>query len=160
MHDVKHRYSFGSRRNGHITVSRGKHKGESSAIAFLFHKILRLVICDWVPCVCWPGSVAGIAASYRLKGPGIETRSGRDFPYLSRRALGPTQPPVNWIPGLSRGTAVAQWLRRCATNRKVTGSNLDGVIRIFHWHYGPGVDSASNRNEYQEYFLGVKAADA
>ena len=23
--------------------------------------------------------------------------------------------------------------------------------------YGPGVDSASNRNEYQEYFLGVKA---
>ena len=23
-------------------------------------------------------------------------------------------------------------------------------------HYGPGVDSASNRNEYQEYFLGVK----
>jgi len=24
--------------------------------------------------------------------------------------------------------------------------------------YGPGVDSASNRNEYQVYFLGVKAA--
>jgi len=23
--------------------------------------------------------------------------------------------------------------------------------------YGPGVDSASNRNEYQEYFLGCKA---
>jgi len=27
-------------------------------------------------------------------------------------------------------------------------------------HYGPGVDSDSNRNEYQEYFLGVKAASA
>jgi hypothetical protein len=27
-------------------------------------------------------------------------------------------------------------------------------------HYGPGVDSASNRNEYQEYFLEVKAAGA
>jgi len=26
--------------------------------------------------------------------------------------------------------------------------------------YGPGVDSASNRNEYQQYFLGVKAAGA
>jgi len=25
-------------------------------------------------------------------------------------------------------------------------------------HYGPGVDSVSNRNEYQEYFLGVKVA--
>jgi len=27
-------------------------------------------------------------------------------------------------------------------------------------HYGPEVDSASNRNEYQEYFLGVKAVGA
>jgi len=26
----------------------------------------------------------------------------------------------------------------------------------FRPHYGPGVDSASNRNEYQEYFLGGK----
>jgi hypothetical protein len=26
-------------------------------------------------------------------------------------------------------------------------------------HYGPGVDSVSNRNEYQEYFLGIKEAD-
>jgi len=24
----------------------------------------------------------------------------------------------------------------------------------FRPHYGPGIDSASNRNEYQEYFLG------
>ena len=30
------------------------------------------------------------------------------------------------------GTAVAQWLRRCATNRKVAGSIPDGVIGIFH----------------------------
>ena len=34
----------------------------------------------------------------------------------------------------SRGTAVAQWLRCCATNRKVAGSIPDGVIGIFHWH--------------------------
>jgi hypothetical protein len=27
-------------------------------------------------------------------------------------------------------------------------------------YYDPGVDSASNSNEYQEYFLGVKAAGA
>ena len=33
--------------------------------------------------------------------------------------------------------------------------------RNFHWsHYGRGVDSASNRNEYQEYSLGVNAAGA
>jgi len=33
-------------------------------------------------------------------------------------------------------------------------------IKSFQSHYGSGVDSASNRNEYQEYFLGVKAAGA
>jgi len=31
-----------------------------------------------------------------------------------------------------RGTAVAQWLRCCARNRKVAGSIPDGVIGIFH----------------------------
>ena len=30
----------------------------------------------------------------------------------------------------------------------------------FRSRYGPGIDSASNRNEYQVYFLGVKAAGA
>jgi len=30
----------------------------------------------------------------------------------------------------------------------------------FRQHYGPGVDSASDRNEYMEYFLGVKMAGA
>ena len=64
------------------------------------------------------------------------------------------------------GYAVAQWLRRCATNRKVAGLNPAGVsgfliaIKSFRSHYGPGVDSASNKNEYQEYFLGVKATGA
>jgi hypothetical protein len=32
--------------------------------------------------------------------------------------------------------------------------------KSFRLHYGPGVYSASNGNEYQEYFLGVKAAGA
>jgi hypothetical protein len=27
----------------------------------------------------------------------------RDFPHLSRPALGPAQPPVQWVLGLSRG---------------------------------------------------------
>jgi hypothetical protein len=32
------------------------------------------------------------------------------------------------------------------------------LIYSFRPHYSSGVDSASNRNEYQEYFLGVKTA--
>jgi hypothetical protein len=64
------------------------------------------------------------------------------------------------------GYVVAQCLRCCATNRKFAGSIPAGVsgflidIKSFRSHYGPGIDSASNRNEYQEYFLGVKAAGA
>ena len=64
------------------------------------------------------------------------------------------------------GTAVAQWLRCCATNLKVAGSipaSVSGFfidIKSFRSHYGPGVDSASNRNADQEHFLGVKAAGA
>ena len=61
-----------------------------------------------------------------------------------------------------RGAAVAQWLRCCATNRKVDGSIPAGVngffidIKFFRPLYGPGADSTSNINEYQEYFLGGK----
>ena len=40
----------------------------------------------------------------------------------------------------------------------VVGFFID--IKSFRSHYVPGVDSASNRNEYQEHFLGVKAAGA
>ena len=37
-------------------------------------------------------------------------------------------------PTIRVGTAIAQWIRCCATNRKVAGSIPDGVIGIFHWH--------------------------
>ena len=53
--------------------------------------------------LCGPGSVVGIATAYGLDGPGIEFRWGRDFPHQSRPVLGLTQPPVQWVPGLSRG---------------------------------------------------------
>ena len=70
------------------------------------------------------------------------------------------------IDGKIRWEVVAQWLRCCATNRKVVDSIPAGVSEFFidiksFWSlYGTGVDSASNRNEYQQYFVGVKTVGA
>ena len=48
-----------------------------------------------------PGSSVGIATNYGLDGSGIESRLGEIF-RPSSPALGPTQPPVQWVPGLCR----------------------------------------------------------
>jgi len=64
------------------------------------------------------------------------------------------------------GYAVAQLVE--ALRLKPEGRGFDSrwcqwnfsLTQPFQPHCGPGDDSASNRNEYQEYFLGVKAAGA
>jgi hypothetical protein len=57
------------------------------------------------------------------------------------------------------------WLKYFATSQKVSGLIpmvsleffTDTILLAELWPWG---DSVSNRNEYQEYFLGVKAASA
>ena len=48
-------------------------------------------------------SSVGMATRYGPDGPVIEPLLGRDFPPPSRQALGPSQPPIQWVPGLSWG---------------------------------------------------------
>ena len=49
-----------------------------------------------------PGSSVGIATDYGLDGPG-SIAGGSEIFRPSRPVLGPTQPPVKWVPGISRG---------------------------------------------------------
>jgi hypothetical protein len=53
-------------------------------------------------------SVVGIATRYGLDGQGIESRCGWDFPHPSIQALWPTQPPIQWVPGLFPGGKAAR----------------------------------------------------
>jgi hypothetical protein len=53
-------------------------------------------------------SVVGIANRYGLDGTGIESRWRRDFLHPFRPALGLTQLPVTWIPGLFPGDKAAE----------------------------------------------------
>ena len=54
-------------------------------------------------------SVVGIVIRYRLDGPGIESQWRRFFPHLSRPALRPTLPPVQWYRVFPGGKAAGTW---------------------------------------------------
>ena len=81
----------------HYTANNKEHHYTANC---LYHKKENLLSLLWK----WGGrySSVGIATRYGLDGPGIESRWGRDFLHLSRPALGPTKPTIQWVPGLSR----------------------------------------------------------
>jgi hypothetical protein len=80
-------------------------------------------------------------------------------PYDTAFVSVPSTPSAHTV---SRGTWYRSWLRHYATIRKVSGSSSDEVDffnlpNTSSLHYCPGVDSASNRNEYRESSWGVKS---
>ena len=77
-----------------------------------------------------PCSIVGIVTGYGLDSPGIEYWWGQDFPHLSRLALGPTQPPVQWVPGLSRGWRAAEVLCWPLTPFQCRCHERDGAIPL------------------------------
>jgi hypothetical protein len=66
-------------------------------------------------------SSVSIATRYGPGGPGIQSRWGRNLLHPSRPTLGPTQPPVQWIPGVFPGGKAA---RVCCWPRTHLGPGL------------------------------------
>jgi len=64
------------------------------------------ILIDYIT-LCGPGSSVGTATDYELDGPGSNPSWVEIF-RPSRPALGHTQPPVKWVPGLSRGQSAAR----------------------------------------------------
>jgi hypothetical protein len=71
--------------------------------AKILEKHTKKLIYNCILLVVGRDSSVGIATRYGMDGLEIESRWGRDFSHLSRPAVGANQPPVQWVPGLSRG---------------------------------------------------------
>ena len=64
-------------------------------------------------------SAVSIAIGYRLDGPGIESQWGRNYLHPSRPALGTTQSPEQWVPGVFPWSKAAGFVA-VSTNPHIT----------------------------------------
>ena len=70
-------------------------------------KLQHSIFCAYTLSLVGRDSAGDIANSYGLDGPGFKSQWWPDFPQLPRTALGPTQPPIQWVPGVIPGGKVA-----------------------------------------------------
>jgi len=84
-HTPKAQYIYGSKIKENIYI-----------YIYIYH-----VLCT-IHKFCGPGGSVGIATDYGMDGPGSNP-GGDEIFRPSRLAPGPIQPPVKWVPSLSRG---------------------------------------------------------
>jgi hypothetical protein len=86
-------------------------------------------------CVCvGRDSSVGIATRYGLDGLGIESRWGAGFSVPVQTGPGSTQPPVRWVPGLSRVWLLELFLLSILMSqnqRSIIYTEYDGTVQPF-----------------------------
>jgi hypothetical protein len=90
---------FWNRNRQQILISREEHP---KPCLFVILFTLIIISEDLKKLLTGRDSSFDIATGYGVKGPGIESQWGRGFSQTSRPTLEPTQPPVQWVLGLSR----------------------------------------------------------
>ena len=83
-----------------------------------------------------PDSSVGIATPHRLDGPRFQSRWRRDFPYPSRPAPGPAQPPTKWVSGLFLGV---EWLGSGVNHPLLSSDEVKERVDLYL--YSPSVPS-------------------
>jgi hypothetical protein len=71
--------------------------------------------------------IVGKVTCYELDSPGSKSQWGRDFPHLYRPAVGPTQPPKQWVLGLSW---VLKWLGHSFEHLLPSGAKVKERVEL------------------------------
>jgi hypothetical protein len=89
-------------------------------------------------------SIVNTATHYGLDGPGIKYQWGWDFPHLCRPALLPSQPSIQWVPGLFPQGKAAD-----AGTDPSHPSSVKVIERVqLHLFYPSGPATASSRPNF------------